>query len=527
MNILIHLCRKDFAFAKPALLGAWAVFLVAALMPRFITGALVEAAVPILGLLLVAQYFQIFAATLKILRADSYSGGHAFIGTRPVTKTTLWLSKLLSIAAFVLVPWLVAKAIAVGAAGVRPSAADWMLLVSEETVGFGTIAAVALVVGTLTRKLAWTVLLAMVFGACVLWLFISLSTRPGGLNFITEARHLKASQWLVARTLIAFSALVLSWLWITRRNPVISIAAGGLLAALVFLGSKHWNINFIERLAASESTAKPRISWVGDPMVSKSSRNNMAFATVSSAIRVEGTPEGWIAFPAGVRSFACYADGTTHSGHTANSTTHGDATRALFPSLREPPLTENAWPMDPNRFTIFEGYMALARKKSGTPCTLRGELLIELHEPVVLANLPARSGESASSGGFRYRIEGLTPSSFGQVEVEISGFGSRLSLRDNFQNWRVENWQDDLEILLVNPRRGTHTRIGEMSGSSSAGPGWFHLRRVLPIDGRSVEDKIDPVDFLKDARLYLIGRRYHGTVRVPFEIPDIELNSAK
>jgi hypothetical protein len=113
MATLIHLCRKDYSFAKHSLSGSWVVFLVAALMPRFITGALAEAAVAMLGPLLAVQYFQIFASSLKILRADSYSGGNAFIGTRPVTMTMLWLSKLVSIAAFLLLPWLLAHVIGV------------------------------------------------------------------------------------------------------------------------------------------------------------------------------------------------------------------------------------------------------------------------------------------------------------------------------------------------------------------------------------------------------------------------------
>lgn len=522
MATLIHLCRKDYSFAKHALWGAWAVFLVAALMPRLISGALVEAAAPLLGLLIAVQYFQIFAAALKILQADSYAGGRAFIGTRPVTKTTLWGSKILSIAGFVLVPWLLARTIAVLAAGVHPSASDWVILVCEEILWSATIAAIALLVGSHTRQWAWAVLITIALVASLFWLAASLFNRPGGLNFITEARHLKASQWLVAQALITVSGLALSWLWITRRNPVTSIAAGGLLAALVFLGSKHWNINFIERLAASESTAKLRISWVGHPQVSETSRNNTVFATVSSAIGVEGTPEGWIAFPAGVRSFACYADGTTHNGHTANSPTHGDATRALLPSLGVPPLKENARPMDPNRLMIFQGYMALARKKAGMPCTLRGEALMELHEPIVLANLPARSGESATSGRFRYHVERVAATGPDQVAVDISVTGIRLSSRDELMNE-----QSEIEMLLVNSRIGHHTPIGYMSGGSSAVPGWFSLRRVFPIDGRPVEDKIDPVDFLKDARLYLIGRRYHGTVRVPFEMPEIVLESAR
>jgi hypothetical protein len=84
--------------------------------------------------------------------------------------------------------------------------------------------------------------------------------------------------------------------------------------------------------------------------------------------------------------------------------------------------------------------------------------------------------------------------------------------------------EDDIEILLINRKTGEHTTIGRMSGSSSAGPGWMTLRRDLRIDDWPDRQTSDPQTFLKDARLYLIGHRYGGTVRVPFEIPEIELN---
>jgi hypothetical protein len=179
MASLIHLCRKDYSFAKHVLLGSWVVFLVAALMPRFITGALADAALAILGPLWAVQYFQIFASVLKILRTDSFSGGNAFIGTRPVTMTMLWLSKLVAIAAFVLWPYLLAQVIGVWVLRVHLTPGDWMLFLIEKKLLFGMPAAIALIVGTHTRHFVWTTLLTIAFGALMLWLATSIEFHYG------------------------------------------------------------------------------------------------------------------------------------------------------------------------------------------------------------------------------------------------------------------------------------------------------------------------------------------------------------
>ncbi len=178
--------------------------------------------------------------------------------------------------------------------------------------------------------------------------------------------------------------------------------------------------------------------------------------------------------------------------------------------------------MDRDRSTFFECDVASALETAGMRCTVRGEALIELNEPVVLANLPARSGESAASGRFRYRIERVSPSAQGQVKVEVTATGINLTSRDG---WR--KWGDDIEVFLVNPRSGKHTRIGYSNGTCFGGPGWVSLKQEYSIEARTADEQVDPTDFLKDARLYLIGQRYRGTVRVPFEIADVELVSGR
>ena len=526
MATLIHLCRKDYSFAKHALWGACAVFLVAALMPAFITGALFDAALPILSLVFAASLFQVFAATLKILRADSFTDGNAFIGTRPVTMSMLCLSKLIAIAAFVLLPWLLAHIIGVLALSVQLTPADWILFVAEKKLLFGLPAAIALVVGTQTRNFVLATMLTLALTAMMLWLATSIFGRPGGLNLIMEGRLLKASQWLVAQVLISTAAILLAWLWMAHRRMSWNIAAGVMALAVIAGVSTQWKVNFVNQLTRSEVDADPaannlHIAWLGEPRISSSSRNRVPYTTVVREAKVDGVPEGWLAYPMGIRSQARCRDGGVVAGETTNSRTYGDYSRALLPSLGVELPAKHPRYLDDENWTWFEGATSLLRERTDKTCTISGECMIELVQPIVLANLPAESGTSASHGRFRYRIEQVEASGDG-ITLKLSVSGVDLTSRGD-----LRNREDDIEILLINSKTGEHTTIGHMSGSSRGSFGWLTMTRSLRIDDWPDKQIRDPQTFLEDARLYLIGGRHGGTVSVPFEMTDIPLKSGR
>jgi hypothetical protein len=162
-----------------------------------------------------------------------------------------------------------------------------------------------------------------------------------------------------------------------------------------------------------------------------------------------------------------------------------------------------------------------------------GAIQIQLGEPiderivravkkaVVLAILPARSGVSASRGRCRYRIDGVEASVRG-ISVKLSVCSVTLASRGA---WRDRH--DDVEIRLINPMTGKHTHVGRGSGVSSNGPGWMTMRRDLGIDERPCSHTSDPQTLLKDARLYLLDSRDGGTMRLPFEIPEIRLSETR
>ena len=528
MAILIHLCRKDFAFAKHALWSAWAVFLATALMPVFMAGGLMEAIAMILSLLFAASLFLVFTSTLKILRSDSFTDGNSFISTRPLTKTMLWFSKIAGTAIFVLVPYLLAQVIGVLALSVHYTPGDWGLLLVENTLLFGMPAVIALIVGTHTRNFVWATMLTIVIAAAILWLGITISSGPDSMElFIAEGGHLKASQWLVAQALVCAAGILLAWLWIARRSLSWSIAAGVLALAVIAGVSTQWKANFVNRFALSDVDVNPtasdlRITWLGEPSLSGSSQKNVRYTRIFQQARVDGVPDGWMANLLSCQTIARFRDGGEVVAQAVNTGRDGDGSRDLLPSLGiELPL-KHPRREDIERLGIsFEIASSLLRDRVETNGTISGVGLVDFYQPVVLANLPAESGASAGHGRFRYRIEEMKVIG-GAISAVVTVLGPTLSSKGDRQ---ILN--DGIELLLINPKTGEHSVIGYNSGSTSGGHSWAIMHRSLRIDDWPDRKTSDPQTFLKDARLYLIGRNYGGTVRVPFEMPEIDLKTGR
>ncbi len=284
-------------------------------------------------------------------------------------------------------------------------------------------------------------------------------------------------------------------------------------------------MNFAKRLTPSEiegnpAANNPRLFWIEEPRLSGTSRNNVSYTTVIRETKVGNVPDGWLAHPSGVWSQARFSDGDVITSELVNSPHYGDCSRAILSSLAVGFSLQHSEGLTIGRGTTwFECPTSLLQDRTDTTCTISGECLIELYQPVVLANLPAESGTSTRHGRYRFRISRVEASERG-ISVHLAVLGVELAFGDD---WNITD--DKLEILLINPNTSEHTEIGSMSGSASWGPGWLTMRRNLRIENRPDKEPSDSNTFLKDARLYLIGRRDGGTARIPFEMPDIELNA--
>lgn len=520
MAPLIHLCRKDFASAKHTILGAWMVFLGFALVPAFVTDRAEHGWLFHLGAELV-PWFLVFFLTLMILRVDSFTGSSSFIGTRPVSKTKMWFSKMVSIFVFVLVPCLFAQFIGVLLLGVKPGPSDWAIWCVQNVLGFGVPATIAWIVGTTTRSMILSTgfTMALILGICLL--FVSLGNDVNEFRFLAEAKHLEASRSFVACMLILIAGPLLAGCWIIGRRVWWSVATYIGTAAVITIASTRWNFNFVERLEKAGLNETPtsddlRISTRGRPLVTDSRRDNGRMTTVSLEASVDGVPNAWIAYPAGIKATARFRDGSIIRSVCLNQATHGESFLSKLRSIGIR-IDEDLPGAEPFQTKWFETESWRLAEFPDRNCTITGESWMEFYQPCILLVLSAKSGAVAVQGKIRCQVEEV------RIWNEVISMDLTLTQLNLSCLGDLANRQQGIVLLLINQKTGQRTDI-RMEGAMGSRTMKTRLTPDFRIQAsRSDGETKDPRAFLKDAKLYLIGARYGGTGRVSFEIPEIRL----
>ncbi len=522
MNTLIHLVRKDFAFAKPWLIGTCAILVLIAVLPAIPVADLAE---PLFILNLFGPLLLIFAATLRIMRTDSWMGSAGFLDTRPLTGRFLMIARLVSIFGFVLVPAVIASLLGVIAMRVDPSPADYGLLVMEISLDYGLAISVALLVGAFTRSIGLATILTFTLGALLLWLGVTIHGRPGSFRFLAEGLHLKASQWLVTEVLVLISAILITLFWMTWRQPARTWVVAALALGLTVSAGSIWKVNFVRYFACMQvpATNRARLVWLSEPRISGSSQNNVSFTSIERPARVSGLTDGWVGYPLGFHAKANFRDGAVILSEETNSRTYGDFTVPLLPSLGgNLPDDHRSRSWNHEFSTWFVCETSRIHDQPDHHASVSGEATVELYQPLVLANLPPTAGASAAHGRFRYRIESIE-SFEGNITVRLKVRGVPLASRGDF-----ERSHDNIEIILIDPASGEHTVPGGSGGSSRGGGGLLDMTRDLRIEDWSESKNVGTAEeFLNTARLYVIGRNYGGTITLPYEIPEMSMETIR
>ncbi len=520
MATLIHLCRKDFASAKRTMWGAWLVFLGFALVPVLVTDGAEHATLYFVVVPLV-PWFLVFFLTLMILRVDPFIGSNSFIGTRPVSKSTIWFSKMVSIAVFVLMPCLFARFIGVLLLGLDLGLSDWAIWWVGNVLGFGVPATIAWIVGTTTRGmiLSTGLTMALFLGICLL--FISLGNDMDEFRFLAAAEHLEASRSLVACLLILIAGPLLAGCWIVGRRVWWSFATYIGTAVVITFVSTRWNFNFVERLVKADLNETPtsenlRISTRGRPLVTDSRWDGTRMTTVFLEASVDGVPNTWIAHPAGIKATARFRDGRMIHSVCLNQATHGEDILSKLPSIGIR-IDEGLSGAESCRTKWFETESWRLSDLPDRNCTITGESWMEFYQPCILAVLSAKSGAVAVKGGTRCELD--------EVRIWKNVISMDLTLTQlNLSSRRyLANLQQGIALFLINQETGQRTNI-RMEGAMGVRAMKTRLTPDFRIQSSGSDgEAVDPRTFLKDAKLYLIGARYGGTGRVSFEIPEIRL----
>lgn len=527
MNTLTHLCKKDFAYAKPWLIGTWLALLLGALLPWLSPAG----DSPFILIAKIGPLLLIFLTTSNLVQGDPLIGTNSFMGTRPVTPIRLLVGKLLVIAVLLVLPAMLLAVLGAAFMRVHLSAADYLLLAIEKALVFAIAAAWALVGSVFTRRVGPLIFASTALGACGLWLVFSIFSRPVSGELTLDVGHLQTSQSLVAQAALIIAAIALAMSWALRRQ--IGFTFGVFVVSAVSLASLHktWTWNFVNTLSKEATLAeiiyeKPQLDWQSDArLVSDRSEENISCSQLKRPGRVTGLKDGWSGKLIRFKSEAHFADGTvwTSKGGSQRQPFESPLSQILphFDSRGSdaPPLRNDQKFQD---WTLFEWENPSLEKQTNPRASIRGTGIFQLDQPRILGNMRAIPGASVVIGRFRYVLESVFELE-NCITYKISITGAALRSRGDNAFLAFD------DFLFTNLGTGQFT---DTRGSSGASYGSSDRATIIQDSvsinhpRRTYSDE-ETEAFLKSAHLHIIGTRYGGNITLPFDVPEMLLENRR
>jgi hypothetical protein len=529
MKTLIHLCKKDFIHAKPWILGTWLTLAISTLLPWISPEG--EAAAPFMMFQRLAPAVMIFLTCAKIIHCDPFVGTSAFMGTRPVRATTLLRNKLVLIALVLVLPAAGFALLHAACMRLNLSALEWQLLFIENWLYFSLIAGAAVAYAVISRNVGIMVIFVIATPSLFLMLLAMFHLNwPFGKSL--EDQHLRDSFQLVAQAFLSITAVAIAMNWAAMRRIWLTAAGFLLCAAFLVWPNTFWKWNFVDELSQDARAAEivsdhVEVQWTDAPgFYSQSiSMNNTIYSLVTRPGRVTGLKDGWTGKLVRFQSEARFKDGTVlKSEGVSRNGSFDDPTPVFLPELgidiAGKRFTRNivrdlAWP-------LFECEKSRLLEISDRRASIHGTGTFQINQPVILAELPAQAGASVAIGRTRYKIDSLTPSDE-QIYLHLSTCGVPLtSLGDRSREI------GRTEFLLVNPATKEFTQTFGSGAGNRAGNVWHTVQQTFWIQQEAGSTRQpSPGEFLQGARLYIIGIRYGGNIKLPYEIPEMLLEEKR
>lgn len=547
MNLLVHHLRKDARHLR-GLLIAWALLVLA-------QGVLIgwgNRAEPDNSAALVA--FEIVATLLPVLQGlltivlipllvhdEPQVGTTGFWLTRPLPRSTLLSSKLLSVlAVVVLFPWMVD--LVVMAANKVPLA-DLVLISPEILVSSLGFALAAMAVAALTPSFARYALtgvgLYAGFLLIALAVFLTRLFLHGTDSFLEEEWGLEQSRAVVTTIwMVPFCGVVVVCQYLTRVTRRSVLIGGGGLLVMLLLGW-FWPWDFLSLPAAPPPASMVKCEELGlttgSRHISTSMRNQQKrepTKTISLMLEVTGQPATVYAYVGKVVGTYTTSSGdiitSTNQSHAFNFSTRWDGRiiEALYPDLR---VVGNS----SHRQTyqqILEVPLSQFEKLKDVTGRLSGEVTVNLHEAVEEFAIPLARAARFDRGAEHVEI--------GAIEKTPRGCVVQLRCTELNREWKRQA-QGQLPqrlsgrqhlYLLRNPVAGEIAFPDDDQNFSFSGIGAERRLVVQPLhlafpNDRDLDGDVRVLDeaWMKDAELVRVGLRPMGTCTVMLDVPEFEL----
>ena len=524
MKTLIHLCKKDFAFAKPWIVGTWLAFAIGNILPWVSPAG--EASLPFVMIRLLAPAVMIFLASTRIIHCDPFVGSSGFMGTRPLRATTLLRNKVILIALVLVLPAVGFALLHAACLRVQLSAVDYMLLFIENWLFFSIIVGAAVVFSSISCGVGSMVL--FIGGASLLMALYGAYLAPHERHQVSqEELHLRASIGFSAQVFLPIAAVAIAMSWAAGRRIRVTVAVFLLSAGILALLGKRWNWNFVDDLSKDAATAEivaepPTLQWLDEPRFgSNSTRNGIKYSQVLQPASVIGLKNGWMGKLVKFKSEARFADGTTWTSEGGlDLFDSSDLSSKMLPQLGIDVARTHDMQIreDASSWTWFECEKSHLQGITNPRASIRGRGTFQLYQLVILAELPARTGATVAGGRCQFRIDSASAIDQG-VSVILSFRGLILKSKGD----GAGGFQP-MELLLLNPLTKKVATKTSSGGSDKVASDWNTIHQTYSLD-RNLEsaDRQTADEFIKGARLYILGTRYGGNIVLPYEIPEMTL----
>ena len=503
MKILLSIIKKDVVFAKYSLMAYWAlitlfIFYQPSLLEfRWAQPEIIAFAIAIIGTTTVAS----------VIHNDPLVGDVSFLGTRPVPRALILAEKVAFTALFLIAPGCLAAALS-------PFPGSCMSLLA--------FSALIIMLAVLTRENSET-LLALVVA------FLLLHYSPRSAPNPPYSRGVLETAGYLYSVLAIFGYLIIAFDWaIYRRWKRVAWQLS--LFLLLHVGIHRlwrWDLVSPGKLFGKK-VPSAEIVWT-KPIQSSMSGSTINSVTIhrialSGSFEVKGADRSWTPFIIEAEGIATFPIGRPISSHV--STNRPIEKPFQFWDI-EAFLNKSGF-MNMNKFranlpnfsgrneVFFEAPEDQIARRANSVAHIQGYATIQLVRPVILGEMPFKQGESVEIKGYPYQLTSIQPKLNDDKKMEFT-VRYLSSLAGHFLGSR------EYHFILKNQETKQFVIITELSGDQvTRGRGTV----VFSIDTTKLSDApFNFEEFIRNAKLVIIGSETGPLVRAPFDFPEVPFDS--
>ncbi len=541
--LIRHLLAKDFRHQRLWILLVWILAISLPFIARHDAASDIHGSTPLMTLSTGALLLLLAFVLVRLIRLDAPGRDFHFLATRPVPWRPLLVSKIIFTALFLVVPVLVARWGAIPLLDIPVTGMDIFLYLVETAIYLGAALAVVLVFSLFLRHLA--VIFAAILGTAILitlgnaWLHERDLHNGASLRLIDSS--LQSSCFLVFCLALSITIGLVTWLRYRSKSllPPLSLLVVGLTCSLLLKSFWPWHLG--EWFPDSPKDASMPAALRNQNALDFSPKENQEDRGLNGSswdgtnvmglnryVVLKGLQAPYFAtivtyqaeatLKSGLVIHSAYEDVSGHGGVGGMGEEH--RFQLLGFSSRENPR----W--DLQCYELFNYLPNRYPKDDLTGVRIKGVVTLEIRRAVLVKTMPFREGATVDWCRTHYVLRKAAVTAT-NVPYDIASQTISLALHGESDGWSF--WKQ-LKWVIYNRSQGDFLGGGSEGEAPGAG-------RVLSV-ARSYQGAFQksarygnwkkaqqpfPDDWMSGAEIAFIGSEPCGTIRLPYEIPSLDL----